>query len=65
MMTINTFTTIRPEDEQLGMTKNVAYGLQHVLTMYGGIIAVPQLKALPRLSTELLLTVQSCCPPDK
>lgn len=41
MMTINTFTTIRPEDEQLGMTKNVAYGLQHVLTMYGGIIAVP------------------------
>ena len=40
-MTINTFTTIRPEDEQLGMTKNVAYGLQHVLTMYGGIIAVP------------------------
>ncbi len=41
MMTINTFTTIRPEDEQLGLTKNVAYGLQHVLTMYGGIIAVP------------------------
>ena len=41
MMTINTFTTIRPEDEQLGMTKNVAYGLQHVLTMYGGIISVP------------------------
>ena len=30
-----------PEHEYLGMTKNVAYGLQHVLTMYGGIIAPP------------------------
>ena len=30
-----------PEHENLGMTKNVAYGLQHVLTMYGGIIAPP------------------------
>jgi xanthine permease len=31
----------RPEDENLGVTANIAYGLQHVLTMYGGIIAVP------------------------
>ena len=31
----------RPEDENLGMVANVAYGFQHVLTMYGGIIAVP------------------------
>lgn len=40
-MVSSTLTTVRPEDEQLGMTKNFAYGLQHVLTMYGGIIAVP------------------------
>ena len=31
----------RPEDEKLGMGANLAYGLQHVLTMYGGIVAVP------------------------
>ena len=31
----------RPEYENLGTGANLAYGLQHVLTMYGGIIAVP------------------------
>lgn len=31
----------RPEDEKLGIFANLAYGLQHVLTMYGGIVAVP------------------------
>lgn len=31
----------RPEDRNLGLGANLAYGLQHVLTMYGGIIAVP------------------------
>lgn len=31
----------RPEDENLGVAANMAYGLQHVLTMYGGIVAVP------------------------
>ncbi|WP_305143907.1 solute carrier family 23 protein, partial [Pseudomonas poae] len=31
----------RPEDENLGVAANLAYGLQHVLTMYGGIVAVP------------------------
>lgn len=30
-----------PEDEHLGVGKDVSYGLQHVLTMYGGIIAPP------------------------
>ena len=30
-----------PEDVNLGTGANLAYGLQHVLTMYGGIIAVP------------------------
>jgi xanthine permease len=31
----------RPEDERLGVVANLAYGLQHILTMYGGIVAVP------------------------
>ncbi|AUF97928.1 uracil permease [Pseudomonas sp. 02C 26] len=36
-----TSATQRPEDENLGLGANLAYGLQHVLTMYGGIVAVP------------------------
>ena len=31
----------RPEDERLPFGSTLAYGLQHVLTMYGGIIAPP------------------------
>ncbi|NYT78125.1 purine permease [Alcaligenaceae bacterium] len=31
----------RPEDERLSVSANFLYGLQHVLTVYGGIIAVP------------------------
>lgn len=31
----------RPEDERLPLASSFAYGFQHVLTMYGGIIAVP------------------------
>lgn len=30
-----------PEHEMLGMGKNLTYGFQHVLTMYGGLIAAP------------------------
>ena len=37
----SSMTTQRPEDENLGMGANLLYGLQHVLTMYGGIVAVP------------------------
>ncbi|WP_194790001.1 nucleobase:cation symporter-2 family protein [Pseudomonas sp. UFMG81] len=37
----STSPTQRPEDENLGIGANLAYGLQHVLTMYGGIVAVP------------------------
>ncbi|MGX1933856.1 nucleobase:cation symporter-2 family protein [Microbacterium resistens] len=33
--------TDRPEDARLGIGPSFAYGLQHVLTMYGGIIAPP------------------------
>ena len=32
---------ISPEHEYLGAAKSATYGLQHVLTMYGGIIAPP------------------------
>src|SRR5688572_25380879 len=31
----------RPEDERLSVGSSFAYGFQHVLTMYGGIVAVP------------------------
>ncbi|MEV4737289.1 MULTISPECIES: nucleobase:cation symporter-2 family protein [unclassified Microbacterium] len=34
-------TAVRPEDERLPLGVTVAYGIQHVLTMYGGIIAPP------------------------
>ncbi|MDN6123436.1 MAG: purine permease, partial [Brevibacterium sp.] len=37
----NRAQTARPEDERLPVGTSFAYGLQHVLTMYGGIIAVP------------------------
>lgn len=33
--------TVRPEDERLPARQLLAYGLQHILTMYGGIIAPP------------------------
>ncbi|SDA46156.1 xanthine permease [Pseudomonas sp. NFPP33] len=36
-----TSSSQRPEDENLGIGSNLLYGLQHVLTMYGGIVAVP------------------------
>ncbi|MCB5283962.1 MULTISPECIES: nucleobase:cation symporter-2 family protein [unclassified Arthrobacter] len=34
-------SSARPEDERLSIGGSFAYGFQHVLTMYGGIIAVP------------------------
>ncbi|KUG61722.1 uracil permease [Kocuria rosea subsp. polaris] len=37
----STRTRTRPEDEYLGVGSSLGYGLQHVLTMYGGIIAPP------------------------
>ncbi|MDJ0394433.1 nucleobase:cation symporter-2 family protein [Rhodococcus sp. G-MC3] len=33
--------TARPEDERLSIGKSYLYGLQHILTMYGGVIAPP------------------------
>jgi NCS2 family nucleobase:cation symporter-2 len=35
------FDPARPEDERLPLVSTFAYGFQHVLSMYGGIIAVP------------------------
>lgn len=50
----------RPEDEKLGLTANVLYGFQHVLTMYGGIVAVPLVMAnaagMSAADTGLLIT---------
>lgn len=37
----STSPTKRPEDENLGLGANLAYGLQHVLTMYGGSSRYP------------------------
>ncbi|MDQ0318495.1 xanthine permease [Pararhizobium capsulatum DSM 1112] len=49
-----------PEDERLSIGANIAYGLQHVLTMYGGIVAVPlilgQAAGLSANDTGLLIT---------
>ncbi|MPV50338.1 MULTISPECIES: nucleobase:cation symporter-2 family protein [unclassified Pseudactinotalea] len=52
----------RPEDERLGLGANFAFGLQHVLTMYGGIIAVPLIigQAAGLDATQVALLVASC-----
>ncbi|MEL4357932.1 MULTISPECIES: uracil-xanthine permease family protein [unclassified Luteococcus] len=36
-----TSPSIRPEDERLPVGKAFLYGFQHILSMYGGVIAVP------------------------
>lgn len=41
IMTESPTDAVRSEDKNLGLFANMAYGLQHVLTMYGGIVAVP------------------------
>jgi len=51
---------LSPEDEKLGFGANLAYGFQHVLTMYGGIVAVPliigQASGLAPADVALLVT---------
>lgn len=32
---------VRPEDEHLGLGRTIGYGVQHILAMFGGVIAVP------------------------
>ena len=41
LQTANRDAVRRPEDERLPILSTFAYGCQHVLSMYGGIIAVP------------------------
>lgn len=52
----------RPEDERLPIGRTFAYGLQHVLTMYGGIIAVPLIigTAAGMAQDEIALLIASC-----
>jgi NCS2 family nucleobase:cation symporter-2 len=61
-MTKQTKATGRPEDERLPLGSTIAYGLQHVLTMYGGIIAPPliigQIAGLD--STEIGVLIAAC-----
>ncbi|NMN99742.1 purine permease [Gordonia sp. TBRC 11910] len=52
----------RPEDERLPLGTTFTFGLQHVLTMYGGIIAVPLIMgtAAHLNSTDIALLITSC-----
>ena len=48
-------TTVSPVDQILPVGHMFAYGLQHVLAMYAGAVAVPIIVAQPLgLSTEKL-----------
>lgn len=62
MTTTATAVEHRPEDEKLPFGSYLAFGLQHVLTMYGGIIAVPLIMGgaagLP--PNEIAILVASC-----
>ena len=55
-------TKLRPEDEKLPLGRTIAYGLQHVLTMYGGIIAPPLIigGAAGLSSEEIGVLIASC-----
>lgn len=52
----------RPEDERLSIGSTFAYGLQHVLTMYGGIIAPPLIigAAAGMSSQDIGLLIAAC-----
>ncbi len=56
-------TLSRPEDEKLSVAANLAYGFQHVLTMYGGIVAVPLIigQAAGLSPTEIGLLITAFC----
>lgn len=49
-----TIPSIRPEDERLPVGKAFLFGFQHILSMYGGVIAVP-----------LILGTAAKLPPDQ
>lgn len=52
--------SIRPEDQRLSAAWTTAYGFQHVLTMYAGLVAVPlivgQAAGLSNADTAFLIT---------
>lgn len=52
----------RPEDERLPIGSTFAYGFQHVLTMYGGIIAPPLIvgTAAGMSSSDVGLLIAAC-----
>ncbi|MET4096184.1 nucleobase:cation symporter-2 family protein [Arthrobacter sp. UYCu712] len=52
----------RPEDQRLSIGSSFAYGFQHVLTMYGGIIAPPLIigAAAGMSSTDIGLLIAAC-----
>lgn len=58
----NAATSTRPEDERLPPGRTIAYGFQHVLTMYGGIIAPPLVMggAAGMDTAEIGVLVASC-----
>ena len=51
-----------PENERIGFWRSIAYGLQHVLTMYGGIIAPPIIigNAVGANPDQIALLIASC-----
>lgn len=52
----------RPEDERLPLGSTIAFGFQHVLTMYGGIIAPPLIigAAAGMSSSDIGLLIAAC-----
>ncbi|MCZ2403392.1 purine permease [Paenarthrobacter sp. Z7-10] len=52
----------RPEDARLSIGASFAYGFQHVLTMYGGIVAVPLIigQAAGLSSSDVGLLITAC-----
>ncbi|MCD1144594.1 purine permease [Kocuria sp. LUK] len=54
--------TLGPEDEKLPLGRTTAYGFQHVLTMYGAIVAVPLIigQAGGLSADEIALLISSC-----
>ncbi|MCU1520565.1 MAG: uracil-xanthine permease [Arthrobacter sp.] len=52
----------RPEDQRLSIGSSFAYGFQHVLTMYGGIIAPPLIigAAAGMTSQDIGLLIAAC-----
>ena len=54
-------TPTRPEDERLSVLTLLGYGTQHILSMFGGVIAVPIIVGTAAgLSGPQIATLLSC-----